>query len=217
MRLCRRACGWCCKLIDQDTCCLRTNREKALGCVPAVRGYFQAVRAICDKYGALLILDEVMCGMGRTGTLHAWQSSLINVTPDIQTIGKGLGGGYAPVAGVLISRKVTDTLFAGTGGFSHGQTYQGHPVSCRAALEVLTIIQEEKLVPNVAAMGEKLEQLLKQIVLPLPHVGDVRGKGLFWGVSNTGDQHQPSTDRNRLSLSRTKQPRSHSIQKRMSQ
>ncbi|KAH0293592.1 PLP-dependent transferase, partial [Aureobasidium sp. EXF-3399] len=160
----------------------------ALGCVPAVRGYFQAVRAICNKYGALLILDEVMCGMGRTGTLHAWQSSLINVTPDIQTIGKGLGGGYAPVAGVLISRKVTDTLFAGTGGFSHGQTYQGHPVSCRAALEVLSIIQEEKLVQNVAAMGEKLEQLLKQLVLPLPHVGDVRGKGLFWGIEFVNDK-----------------------------
>jgi adenosylmethionine-8-amino-7-oxononanoate aminotransferase len=194
---------------------IHTDREKALGCVPAVRGYFQAVRAICDKYGALLILDEVMCGMGRTGTMHAWQSPLINVTPDIQTIGKGLGGGYAPVAGVLISRKVTDTLFAGTGGFSHGQTYQGHPVSCRAALEVLRVIQDENLVQNVAAMGQKLEQLLKQIVLPLPHVGDVRGKGLFWGVSAIKDQYQPSTDRSRSSLSRIKQQRSHSIRRRM--
>jgi adenosylmethionine-8-amino-7-oxononanoate aminotransferase len=138
-----------------------------------------------------------MCGMGRTGTMHAWQSPLINVTPDIQTIGKGLGGGYAPVAGVLISRKVTDTLFAGTGGFSHGQTYQGHPVSCRAALEVLRTIQDEKLVQNVAAIGEKLEELLKEIVLPLPHVGNVRGKGLFWGVSTIGGQNQPNTDRSR--------------------
>jgi adenosylmethionine-8-amino-7-oxononanoate aminotransferase len=190
---------------------IHADREQALGCVPAVRGYFQAVRAICDKYGALLILDEVMCGMGRTGTMHAWQSSLINVTPDIQTIGKGLGGGYAPVAGVLISRKVTDTLFAGTGGFSHGQTYQGHPISCRAALEVLRTIQDDKLVENVAAMGEKLEELLKQIVLPLPHVGNVRGKGLFWGVSTIQDQLQPSTDRFRLSLSRTKTRRSRLI------
>jgi adenosylmethionine-8-amino-7-oxononanoate aminotransferase len=147
--------------------------------------------------------------------MHAWQSPLINVTPDIQTIGKGLGGGYAPVAGVLISRKVTDTLFAGTGGFSHGQTYQGHPVSCRAALEVLRTIQDEKLVQNVAAMGEKLEELLKEIVLPLPHVGNVRGKGLFWGVSYVGDQNQPNTDRSRLSSSKTKQRRSHLIQRRM--
>jgi adenosylmethionine-8-amino-7-oxononanoate aminotransferase len=199
--------------VNRSGCLIRTDREKALGCVPAVRGYFQAVRATCNKYGALLILDEVMCGMGRTGTMHAWQSPLINVTPDIQTIGKGLGGGYAPVAGVLISRKVTDTLFAGTGGFAHGQTYQGHPVSCRAALEVLRVIQEE----NVAAMGEKLERSLKQIVLPLPHVGDVRGKGLFWGVSILEDQYQVSTDRNRSSLSRTKQQRSHSIQRRMLQ
>lgn len=121
--------------------------------------------------------------MGRTGTMHAWQSPLIGVVPDIQTIGKGLGGGYAPIAGVLISRKVTDTLFKGTGAFTHGQTYQGHPVSCRAALEVLRTLQDEKLVQNAAAMGEKLEELLKRIVLPLPHVGDVRGKGLFWGVS----------------------------------
>ncbi|KAG9829092.1 PLP-dependent transferase, partial [Aureobasidium melanogenum] len=140
----------------------------ALGCVPAVKGYFQAVRTICDKYGVLLILDEVMCGMGRTGTMHAWQSPLIGVTPDIQTIGKGLGGGYAPIAGVLISRKVTDTLFQGTGAFTHGQTYQGHP--------------------NAAAMGEKLEELLKRFVLPLSHVGNVRGKGLFWGIEFVKDK-----------------------------
>lgn len=100
-------------------------------------------------------------------------------------MGKGLGGGYAPVAGVLISRKVTDVLFGGTGSFAHGQTYQGHPISCRAALEVMRIIKEEDLVKNVAEMGERLEMLLKKLVLPLPHVGDVRGKGLFWGVSMT--------------------------------
>ncbi|KAG9532902.1 PLP-dependent transferase, partial [Aureobasidium melanogenum] len=160
----------------------------ALGCVPAVKGYFQAVRAICDKHGALLILDEVMCGMGRTGTMHAWQSPLIGVVPDIQTIGKGLGGGYAPIAGVLISRKVTDTLFQGTGAFTHGQTYQGHPVSCRAALEVLRTLRDEKLVQNAAAMGEKLEELLKRFVLPLPYVGNVRGKGLFWGIEFVKDK-----------------------------
>lgn len=185
--------------------------------MPAVRGYFKAVRTVCDKYGALLILDEVMCGMGRTGTMHAWQSPLIDVTPDIQTIGKGLGGGYAPVAGVLISRKVTDTLFGGTGAFAHGQTYQGHPVSCRAALEVVRTINEEKLVDNVAAMGLKMEELLKQLVLPLPHVGDVRGRGLFWGVSlwrkSRFDGHE--TDQQRSNLLRTRQRKNHLIQKRM--
>lgn len=185
--------------------------------MPAVKGYFKAVRTVCDKYGALLILDEVMCGMGRTGTMHAWQSPLIDVTPDIQTIGKGLGGGYAPVAGVLISRKVTDTLFGGTGAFAHGQTYQGHPVSCRAALEVVRTINEEKLVDNVAAMGLKMEELLKQLVLPLPHVGDVRGKGLFWGVGlwrKSGfDGHE--TDQQRSNLLRTRQRKNHLIQRRM--
>lgn len=123
-----------------------------------------------------------MCGMGRTGTMHAWQSELIDIVPDIQTMGKGLGGGYAPVAGVMVGRKVTDMLFEGTGAFSHGQTYQGHPVSCRAALEVLRIIKTESLVDNVAAMGRVMKALLMELVLPLPHVGDVRGKGLFWGV-----------------------------------
>ncbi|KAG9534913.1 PLP-dependent transferase, partial [Aureobasidium melanogenum] len=110
------------------------------------------------------------------------------VVPDIQTIGKGLGGGYAPIAGVLISRKVTDTLFQGTGAFTHGQTYQGHPVSCRAALEVLRTLHDEKLVQNAAAMGEKLGELLKRFVLPLPHVGNVRGKGLFWGIEFVKDK-----------------------------
>lgn len=154
--------------------------------------------------------------MGRTGTLHAWQSPLIGVLPDIQTIGKGLGGGYAPVAGVLIGSKVTDTLFRGTGAFTHGQTYQGHPVSCRAALEVVRIIQEEKLVENVAAMGKKLEALLKEVVLPLPHVGDVRGKGLFWGVSaGSSWPCHLSADKSRSNLSKTKQLRNRLIQKRV--
>jgi adenosylmethionine-8-amino-7-oxononanoate aminotransferase len=86
---------------------------QALGCVPAVRGYFKAIKQVCDKYGALLILDEVMCGMGRTGTIHAWEQE--SVVPDIQTLGKCLGGGYQPIAAVLINRRVVDVLAGGTG------------------------------------------------------------------------------------------------------
>jgi adenosylmethionine-8-amino-7-oxononanoate aminotransferase len=138
------------------------------------------MRAVCDKYGALFILDEVMSGIGRVGTLHAWEQE--GVVPDIQTIGKGLGAGYAPVAGVLISEKVVNVLDKGTGVFRHGHTYQGHPVSCAAALAVQKIIQEEKLLENVRAMGALLESELKSRLSDHPFVGDIRGRGLFWGV-----------------------------------
>lgn len=124
-----------------------------------------------------------MSGMGRTGTLHAWQQE--GVVPDIQTIGKGLGGGYAPVAGVLINHRVVGALEKGTGSFSHGQTYQGHPVACAAAAEVQHIIREDHLCENVKAMGSYLEELLKKKLENHPNVGDIRGRGLFWGVSAT--------------------------------
>ena len=139
------------------------------------------MKEVCDKYGALLIFDEVMSGMGRTGTLHAWEQE--GVIPDIQTIGKGLGGGYAPVAGLLIGHRVVTALDNGTGAFVHGQTYQGHPVACAAALEVQRIIREQGLVENVRRMGKILSSRLKQRLVGHPHVGDIRGRGLFWGVS----------------------------------
>ncbi|KAL0259534.1 hypothetical protein SLS55_005271 [Diplodia seriata] len=158
----------------------------ALGCVPSVAGYFEAVKAVCDKYGALLIMDEIMSGMGRTGTLHAWQQE--GVVPDIQTIGKGLGGGYAPVAGVLINHRVVDVLQKGTGSFSHGQTYQGHPVACAAAAQVQRIIRDDSLCENVKKMGVYLEKLLKQRLADHPNVGDIRGRGLFWGIEFVKDK-----------------------------
>lgn len=163
----------------------------ALGCVPPVKGYFEAVRRVCDKYGALLILDEVMCGAGRIGPeptirfrtpIHAWQDPLINVVPDIMTMGKGLGGGYMPIAAMLASRKVTEVLQQGTGAFSHGQTYQGHPVACRAALAVQKCIIEDDWIANVRRQGALLGKLLKEKLGKHPAVGDIRGKGLFWGI-----------------------------------
>jgi Adenosylmethionine-8-amino-7-oxononanoate aminotransferase len=153
---------------------------QAMGCVPAVPGYFAAMKVVCERYGALLILDEVMCGMGRSGTLHAWEQE--GVVPDIQTMGKGLGGGYAPVSGVLIGKKVVDALDKGTGSFRHGQTYQAHPVSCAAALAVQRIIKEQNLLENVCNMGALLESQLRSRLAVHPNVGDIRGKGLFWGV-----------------------------------
>jgi adenosylmethionine-8-amino-7-oxononanoate aminotransferase len=140
------------------------------------------MKAVCDKYGALLILDEIMSGMGRSGTLHAWQQE--DVVPDIQTMGKGLGGGYAAVAGLLINKRVVDVLEKGSGAFSHGQTYQGHPIACAAALEVQRVIREERLVDNVQQMGTLMAKLLRERLESHPNVGDIRGKGLFWGVSS---------------------------------
>lgn len=141
------------------------------------------MRAVCDKYGALLILDEIMSGMGRTGSLHAWQQE--DVVPDIQSIGKALGGGYMPAAGLLVAPKVVNVLQKGSGAFSHGQTYQGHPIACAAALEVQKIIREERLVENVAKLGPLLGEGLKQRLSGHPNVGDIRGRGFFWGVSLT--------------------------------
>lgn len=158
---------------------------KALGCVPAPGGYFKAMKDVCDRHGALLILDEVMSGMGRCGTLHEWEQE--DIVPDIQTIGKGLGGGYAPIAGILINPKVTNVLNKGTGAFAHGHTYQAYPVACAAAYEVQQIIREEGLLANVKVMGALLEKLLREKLDSHPHVGDIRGKGLFWGVSSFFD------------------------------
>lgn len=138
------------------------------------------MKDVCSKHGALLILDEVMCGMGRTGYMHAWQQD--DVVPDLQTIGKCLGGGFAPIAGLLIGHSMIDVLKRGTGAFAHGQTYQGHPVACAAALEVQKIIREDNLLLNVRAMGKLLEGLLRGRLGSHDNVGDIRGRGLFWGV-----------------------------------
>lgn len=156
------------------------------GCVTAVPGYFQAVRTVCNRHGALLILDEIMCGMGRTGTTHAWEQE--GVTPDIQAIGKGLGGGYQAIGAILASRRVIEALAAGSGAFVHGHTYQAHPVACAAALEVQRIIREDGLLANVRAMGALLERLLRERLQDHPHVGDIRGRGLFWALEFLADR-----------------------------
>ena len=156
------------------------------GCVTAIPGYFKRVRDICDRHGALLILDEVMCGMGRTGTMHAWEQE--GITPDIQVIAKGLGGGYQPIGGILIADRVVQALHNGSGGFLHGQTYQAHPVACAAALEVQRIIREDHLVDNVRRMGQRLETALTERFGNHRHVGDIRGRGLFWALEFVTDR-----------------------------
>ncbi|CZT50522.1 related to ARG8-acetylornithine aminotransferase [Rhynchosporium secalis] len=158
----------------------------ALGCVPSVPGYLKAMRDVCHKHGALFILDEVMSGMGRCGTLHAWQDE--DVVPDLQTIGKGLGAGYQPIAAVLISHTVVNALLNGGGQFIHGQTYQGMPIQAAAALEVQKIKREENLVENVRIQGTYLEKRLKALLGDHSNVGDIRGRGLFWGIEFVKDK-----------------------------
>ena len=156
------------------------------GCVTALPGYFPAMRTVCDRHGALLILDEVMCGMGRTGTQHAWEQE--DVTPDIQVIAKGLGGGYQPIGGILIAGRVIDAFQAGSGAFMHGHTYQAHPVACAAALAVQKVIRDDGLLANVVARGEQLGAALTERFGNHAHVGDIRGRGLFQAIELVEDR-----------------------------
>jgi len=156
------------------------------GCVPPPDGYFRAVREICNRHGALLILDEVMCGMGRTGTLHAWEQE--GIAPDIQAIAKGLGGGYQPIGAMLASTAIIDTIRRGSGAFQHGHTYLAHPLACAAALEVQRIIDDEHLLDQVKARGTELEHRLTERFGNHRHVGDIRGRGLFWAIELVADR-----------------------------
>jgi adenosylmethionine-8-amino-7-oxononanoate aminotransferase len=166
--------------------CAETVVGATTGCVTALPGYFERMRTVCDRHGALLILDEVMCGMGRTGTMHAWEQE--GIAPDIQVVAKGLGGGYQPIGGILIGRRVIEALRAGSGSFMHGQTYQAHPVACAAALAVQQVIAEDGLLANVRAMGEALASGLLSRLGNHRHVGDIRGRGLFWAIELVADR-----------------------------
>ena len=161
------------------------------GALTAPPGYFKLVREICDRHGILLILDEVMCGMGRTGTLHACEQE--GVAPDLMAIAKGLGGGYQPVGAVLIGSKIIDAIGAGSGFFQHGHTYIGHPTACAAALAVQQVLARDKLVERCARQGERLRALLQQRFGGHPHVGDVRGRGLFQALEVVADRSSKST------------------------
>jgi hypothetical protein len=155
-----------------------------MGAVPAVPGYFRRIREICDAHGVLLILDEVMCGMGRTG--HLFASEAEGIAPDIVCIAKGLGAGIQPIGAMLCSGEIYRTIERGSGFFQHGHTYIGHPTACAAGVAVLGRIPE--LLPNVRAMGAKLKSALESALGQHPHVGDVRGRGLFLGVELVADK-----------------------------
>jgi len=156
------------------------------GVLTPVPGYFKAVREVCDKHGVLLILDEVMCGMGRTGTLYASEQE--DVVPDLVTIAKGLGGGYQPIGAVLAQRKIVDAMSKGSGFFQHGHTYLGHPVACAAALAVQNVIHRDGLLEKVRADGRALGAMLRVALGGHPNVGDIRGRGFFWGIELVADR-----------------------------
>jgi len=157
-----------------------------LGAVPAVEGYFKRIREICDRYGVLLILDEVMCGMGRTGHLFACEAD--GISPDIVCIAKGLGAGYQPIGAMLCTDRVHDTIRDGTGFFQHGHTYLGHPVAAAAGLAVLSKLLDQDLVARARSQGEVLARALHTAFGQHSHVGDIRGRGLFRGIEIVEDR-----------------------------
>ncbi|NRA88757.1 MAG: aspartate aminotransferase family protein [Rhizobiales bacterium] len=157
-----------------------------LGSVVAAKGYFTRIREICDQYGILLIADEVMCGMGRTGTMFAIEQE--DISPDIITMAKGLAAGYQPLAAVMASDKVVDVILSGSGKLWNGHTYMSHAVACAGALAVLNVIEDENLIKKVNVQGEKLANALKQEFLKHDYVGDIRGRGLFWSLELVQDK-----------------------------
>ena len=157
-----------------------------LGCVPPAPGYFKEIRRICDRHGALMILDEVMCGMGRCGTLFACEQD--GVVPDIITLAKGLGGGYQPLGAIMVREELVEILEKGSGGFAHGHTYVGHAAACAAGLAVQEVMEEEKLVERVAALTPLLRRRLVETLGEHVHVGDIRGRGFFQSVELVADR-----------------------------
>lgn len=156
------------------------------GAVPAVEGYFQRVRQICDRYGVLLILDEVMCGSGRTGTFYAHEQD--DITADIVAIAKGLGAGYQPIGAMLLTSEIHDTIAGGSGFFQHGHTYLAHTTAMAGSIAVMDALEHEGVLKRVTPTGGKLLEMLKQRFAECPYVGDIRGRGLFLGVELVSDR-----------------------------
>lgn len=156
------------------------------GAVTAVPGYFRRIREVCDRHGVLFIADEVMCGMGRTGTLYAVEQE--GVTPDLITIAKGLGGGYQPIGAVMAQQHIVQAMQQGSGFFQHGHTYLGHALACAASLAVQDVIRRDGLLERVRVQGAGLAQRLHAALGEHPHVGDIRGRGLFMGVELVQDR-----------------------------
>jgi len=166
--------------------CAETVVGATAGAMPPVPGYFRRIREICDRHGILFLADEVMCGMGRTGTLHAIEQE--GVAPDLMAIAKGLGGGYQPIGAVLVNEKIIAAVAKASGFFQHGHTYIGHPVACAAALAVQKVIERDDLLAAVRRLGVHLRERLTATMGKHPHVGDIRGRGLFMALELVDDR-----------------------------
>jgi adenosylmethionine-8-amino-7-oxononanoate aminotransferase len=171
--------------------CAETVVGATLGAVPPTAGYFKGVREICDRHDILWIADEVMCGMGRTGTLHAVEQE--DVVPDLMIIAKGLGGGYQPIGAVLAHERVIAPLRSGSGLFQHGHTYLGHPTACAAALAVQRVMARDNLLASVRTRGTQLMSALRERLGEHRHIGDIRGRGLFFGIELVQDRQSKAT------------------------
>ncbi len=156
------------------------------GAVPAVPGYFRRIREICDAHGIHLILDEVMCGTGRTGTMMAYEQE--GIFPDLVTMAKGLAAGYQPIGALLCRREITDTIREGSGFFQHGHTFMGHATAVAASLATLKVIEEEHLLQNVMDQGRAIRAMLRESLQDHPNVGEIRGRGMFIGVEFVADR-----------------------------
>ncbi len=169
-----------------------------LGAVPPTPGYFRAIREICDRHGVLLIIDEVMCGMGRCGRLFAFEEE--GIVPDIITLAKGLGGGYQPIGAMMVREEIVAEIERNTGAFAHGHTYVGHATACAAGVAVLKVFDESGLVERSAAMGARLHEMLKARFADHPHIGDIRGRAMFRGLEIVADRQtkEPFEARHRL-------------------
>ena len=178
--------------------CAETVVGATLGAVPAVPGYFQGIRELCDRHGVLLIADEIMCGMGRTGAMHAVEQE--GIVPDLMAVAKGLGGGYQAIGAVLVHRKIHDVFALGSGRFMHGHTYMGHPVACAAALEVQRILQRDNLVEASRVQGAALRSRLQAAFGAHENVGDIRGRGLLQAIELVSDRDDKGPFDPRLQL-----------------
>jgi adenosylmethionine-8-amino-7-oxononanoate aminotransferase len=157
-----------------------------LGAVPPIAGYLKQIREVCDRHGVLLIADEVMCGMGRCGNFFV--SGQEHVTPDLIVIAKGLGAGYQPIGALLARESVVAAIASGSGMLAHGHTYMGHPIACAAALAVLECLVDHGLLQMVNERAAVLQARLHEAFADHPNIGDIRGRGLLWGLEVVADR-----------------------------